>query len=82
MSPSSNEAKLSTNSSLDDALGSLTDALLTLRRAVDRSQQVGSHAQKTAQTLAVDAADELRSIKSLIFEACELIKDNTTSSSK
>ena len=81
MLPSSDEPKEKMNSSLDDALASLTDALSALRHAVERSEQAGSHEQQTAQTLAVDTADELRAIKSLISEARELMKDNTTSSS-
>ena len=78
MFPSSDEAKPKTNSSLDDALDSLANALLTLRHAVERSQQADSHEQQTAQTLAAETADELRAIKSLISEAREIMKNTTT----
>ena len=81
MFPSSDEAKLKTNPSLDDALASLTDALSTLRYAVERIQQASLIEQQTAQTLAADTADELRGIKSLISEARELLKDTTMSKS-
>ena len=78
MFPSSDEAKQKTSSSIDDALASLTDALITLRHAVELSQQAESHEQQTAQNLATDTADELRAIKSLISEVRELLKDTST----
>ena len=77
MFPPSDEAKPKTNSTLDEALDSLADALLTLRHAVERSQQAGSHEQQIAQTSAAETADELRAIKSLISEARELLKDTS-----
>ncbi len=77
MIPTSDEAKLKTDSSLDDALASLTDAVSTLRHAVERSQQAGSPEKPTAHAMATDTADELRAIKSLISEARVLMKDIT-----
>ena len=80
MSASSDEAGIPKHTSLDDALAKLTQSLSTLRHAVETCKSA-DHNHTVVTTLSAETAEELRAIKTLIYEARQLVASKNTVSS-